>query len=78
MFDLWIPMYRVVQLNLTPEIEVFLMLFEGALSILSMTFFKMHVEYFQFPVLNSVGPPCSRFNNVLFLNYDLNHSYNFL
>ena len=37
--------YRVVQLNFTPEIEVFYMLFEGSLSILGMTSNKQHMEY---------------------------------
>ena len=40
--------YKVVQLNLTPEIEVFDMLFDRSLSIFSMTFLKQHMEYFNF------------------------------
>ena len=32
------PIYRVLQLNPTPEIEVFYMLFDRSLSIFSMTF----------------------------------------
>ena len=38
--------YRVVQLNFTPEIEVFYMLFERPLSIFSMSALKQHIEYF--------------------------------
>ena len=37
--------YRVVQLNFTPEIEVFYMMFETSLSIFSMTSLKQHTEY---------------------------------
>ena len=40
--------YRVVQLNATPETEVFDMLFDRSLSIFSMTFLKQHMEYFNF------------------------------
>ena len=35
-------LYRVVQLNFTPEIEVFYMLFERSLSIFNMTSLKQH------------------------------------
>ena len=38
----------VVQLNFTPDIEVFHMLFERPLSIFSMTSVKQHMEYFNF------------------------------
>ena len=37
-------MYRVVQLNFTPEIELFYMLFERSLSIFSMTYLKQHIQ----------------------------------
>ena len=47
--------YRVVQLNFTPEIEVFYVLFDGSLSILSIPSLKQHVKYFLFPVLNPVS-----------------------
>ena len=40
------PLLRVVQLNLTPEMEVFYMLFERCLSIFSMASLKQHIEYF--------------------------------
>ena len=40
--------FRVVQLNLTPEIEVFYMLFDRSLSISSMTSVKQHMEYSYF------------------------------
>ena len=40
--------YKVVQLNLTPEIEVFYMLFDRSLSIFSITSLKHHMEYFNF------------------------------
>ena len=40
--------YRVVQLNLTPEIELFYMLFQRYLSIFSVTSLKQHMEYFHF------------------------------
>ena len=40
--------YRVVQLNFTPEIEVFYMMFERPLSIFSMTSLKQHIEYSHF------------------------------
>ena len=36
--------YRVVQLNFTPEIEVFYMLFEICLSIFSMNSLKEHIQ----------------------------------
>ena len=38
----------MAQLNFTPEIEVFYMLFERTPSILSMTSLKQHMEYFNF------------------------------
>ena len=38
--------YRVVQLNFTPEIEVFYMLFDRYLSIFSLTSLKQHKDYF--------------------------------
>ena len=41
-------MYRMVQLNFTPEIEVFYRLFERSLSILSITSLKQLMEYFNF------------------------------
>ena len=41
-------MYRVVQLNFTPETEVPYMLFDRSLSIFSMTSLKQHSEYFNF------------------------------
>ena len=37
-------MYRVVQLNFTPEIELFYMLFQRSLSIFSMTYLKQHIQ----------------------------------
>ena len=40
--------YRVVQLNFTPETEVFYMLFDRFLTISSMTSLKQHIEYFHF------------------------------
>ena len=36
-------LYRVVQLNFSPEIEVFYMLFERSLSLFSMTPLKQHI-----------------------------------
>merc|ERR1712037_472201 len=42
----WKAMYRMVQQNFTPEIEVFYMLFDRSLSIFSMTSLKQHMEYF--------------------------------
>ena len=42
------PAYRVVQRNLTPEMEVSCMLFERFLSIFSVTTLKQHMEYFNF------------------------------
>ena len=41
-------MNEVVQLNFTPEIEVFYILFDRSLSISSMTSLKQHMEYFGF------------------------------
>ena len=41
-------LYRVVQLNFTPEIEVFYMPFGRSLSIFSMTSVKQHIECFNF------------------------------
>ena len=38
--------YRVVQLNLTPEIEVFFIFFDPFIS--SMTSLKQHMEYYNF------------------------------
>ena len=40
--------YRVVEINITPEIEVFHMLFYRSLSIFSMTSLKQYTEYFYF------------------------------
>ena len=40
--------YRVVQLNFTPEIEVFYMLLERSLSFFSVTSFKQHMKYLNF------------------------------
>ena len=36
--------YRVVQLNFTPVIEAFYMLFQRSLSIFSMTSLKQHIQ----------------------------------
>ena len=46
-------MYRVVHLNLTPEIEIFYKLLERYISFFSMTSLNHHMEYFQLdlPVL---------------------------
>ena len=41
-------LYRVSQLNLTTEIEVFCMLFDRSLSIFSMTSLIQHIEYSHF------------------------------
>ena len=38
----------VVQLNFTPEIEIFYMLFERYISIFSMASLKQHKKYFHF------------------------------
>ena len=38
-------MYRVVQLNLTPEIKVSYMLFDRSLSIFTVTSLKQDIEY---------------------------------
>ena len=38
----------MVQLNFTPEFEVFYMLFDRYLSIFSLTSLKQHMEYFNF------------------------------
>ena len=38
--------YRVVQLDLTTDIEVFYMLFDRSLSIFSTTSLQQHIEYF--------------------------------
>ena len=43
--------YKVVQLNLTPEIEVFYMLFDRSHSISYIIFLKQHMEYFNFRCL---------------------------
>ena len=52
--------YTVVQLNFTQEIEVFYMLVEISLSILSMTYISQTENgIFQFPVENPVGSPCT-------------------
>ena len=40
--------YRVVQLDVTPENEVFGMLFVRSLSIFTMTSVKQHIEHFNF------------------------------
>ena len=40
--------YRLVQLNFTPEIEVFYIMFERSLSIFSMPFLKQLIKYFNF------------------------------
>ena len=47
---LWLnrSLYRVVQLNFTPEIEVFYVLFDRSLSIFSMTSLKQSMENFNF------------------------------
>ena len=42
---LLLSLYRVVQLNFTPEIEVFSMLFERYLTIFGMACLKQHMEY---------------------------------
>ena len=50
-------LYRVVQLNLTQEIEVFHMLFVGKFNFyydVSQTAYRV----LQLPVLNPFGPPC--------------------
>ena len=55
-------LYRVVQLNLTPEIEVFHVLFDRSRPIFRMTSLKQHMSYFNFrcsiqldrPVLPSI------------------------
>ena len=44
----WNRQYRVVQLNFTPKIGVFYMLFERSISIFSLTSLKQHIEYFHF------------------------------
>ena len=41
-------MYKVAQMNFTPEVQVFYMLIERPLSIFSMTSLKNHIEYFHF------------------------------
>ena len=41
-------LYRVVQLDSTPEIEVFNMLFQSYLSIFTITPLKQHIKYFNF------------------------------
>ena len=45
----WYRGYRVVQVNFTPESEVFYMLFERYFSIVSVTSLKQHRVYFQCP-----------------------------
>ena len=40
--------FRVVQLNFSPEIQVFYMRFERALSIFSIASLKQHIYYFNF------------------------------
>ena len=47
LYDLKV-MYRVVQLNFTPGIELFYMLFDISLSIFCVASLKQHVEYFHF------------------------------
>ena len=48
-------LYRVVQLNSTPDIEV---LFHRSLTVLNITSLKQHIcIILQFPVLNPVRPP---------------------
>ena len=46
--DIRLSLYREVQLNLTPEIEVFYMMFGRYPSIFSMKSLKQHMEYFNF------------------------------
>ena len=53
-------LYRVDQLNLTPEIEVFYMLFDRSLSISSMTSLKLHMKYFHFRCYIQLGLPVIR------------------
>ena len=48
--------YRVVQLNLFPEHEVFLCCF---IVLFSTTYLKQHIKILQFPVSSPVGPLCS-------------------
>ena len=50
----------VVQLNLTPEIEVFYILFDRSLSIFSMTFLRQHLEYFNFRCKIQLDLPVER------------------
>ena len=47
-------LFRVVQLDFTPEIEVICMLFEGTLSILQ----RHMLRLLPFLLKNPVGPPC--------------------
>ena len=49
-----------VQLNLTPEIEVFYMLFDRSLSISRMTSLKQHMKYFHFRCYIQLGLPVLR------------------
>ena len=49
--------YKVVQLNFTPEIEVFYMLFERDLSIFSMTSLEQHIKYFNSLCKIQLDPP---------------------
>ena len=51
-------MYMVVQLNLTPEILKYYMVFERSISIFSMTSLKQH-RCLPFPELIPIGPPCT-------------------
>ena len=52
-----IRMYRAVQLDSTPEMEVFYMLFQRYYSEIRKGSIKQHTEYF--PLLNQAGPPCT-------------------
>ena len=47
-------LYRLVQLNSTPEIEIFHMLFDRSLSIFSMKSLKQHMECFNFRCINQL------------------------
>ena len=63
-------LYRVIQLHLTPEIEVFHMHFERSRTKNGMRYIKQHIKCYNF-LSNSTGPPCTLkvTNPVIFLSF---------
>ena len=57
--------YRVVQLNLTPEIKICYIMFERSLPIFSTTSLKHHIEYFHFRCKIQLDLPVEGQNHVV-------------